>query len=118
MVAVSLTPNGFRLTLDSGDSIKHDNAAVQDTEAPFHFNGKVHVAGGVNNIDYMVSPLGRGGGGRDGDPSLPLLSHPIHHGSARVNVTDLVGASRVEKEALSDGGLAGVNMGDDADVPK
>ena len=117
MVAVSLAPDGLRLALYPGDGIEHNNASVQDTEAAFHFHGEVHVAWGVNDVDHVVLPAGGGGGGGDGDSPLSLLGHPVHDGSAGVHVTDLVGASRVEQDALGDRGLTGIDVGDDPDIP-
>jgi hypothetical protein len=118
VVAVRLSPDGLRLALDTGDGIEYNNASVQDTEAALHFDGEVHVAGGVYDIDHVVPPVGRRGGGGDGDPPLPLLRHPVHDGSTGVHLTDLVGASRVEQDALGDRGLAGIDVRDDPNIPE
>jgi hypothetical protein len=64
----------------------------------------------------VLLPLERGGGGGDGDAALTLLLHPVHLGGAVVDLADLVDAAGVEQEALGHGGLAGVDVGDDADV--
>ena len=64
----------------------------------------------------VAAPLEGGGGGGDGDAALALLGHPVHLGLAVVHLADLVDASGVEEEALADGGLAGVDVRDDADV--
>src|SRR3970282_941463 len=111
-------PDCLLLALDAGDGIEYNNASVQDTEAAFDFDGEVHVAGGVYDIDHVVPPAGGSGGGGDGDPPLPLLRHPVHDGSTSVHLTDLVGASRVEQDALGDRGLAGIYVRDDPNIPE
>jgi hypothetical protein len=45
-----------------------------------------------------------------------VLLHPVHRGSALVDLTDLVGDAGVEEDALGGGGLAGVDVSHDADV--
>jgi hypothetical protein len=42
--------------------------------------------------------------------------HPVHRGSALVDLTDLVGDAGVEQDALGGGGLTGVDVRHDADV--
>src|SRR3546814_6624072 len=59
----------------------------------------------------------RGGrGGRDGDAALLLLLHPVHGGGTVVHFTDLVADAGVEQDALGRGGLAGIDVGHDAEV--
>src|SRR4029078_391816 len=66
----------------------------------------------------VVAPVrGRCRGG-DGDPPLLLLGHPVHRGRALMDLTDLVDLLRIEKDPLGDGGLAGVDVRDDSDVPR
>ncbi len=117
MVAVSLAPHGLRLALHPGDGVEHNNASVQDTEAAFHFHGEVHVAGGIYDVDDVILPVGGGGGGGDGDSALSLLGHPVHDSGAGIHVTNLVGAPRVEEDALGDRSLAGIDVSDDPDIP-
>jgi hypothetical protein len=61
-------------------------------------------------------PLAEGGRRRDGDAALALLGHPVRGGRAVVHLADLVDAAGVVEDALGGGGLAGVDVGDDADV--
>jgi hypothetical protein len=42
----------------------------------------------------------------------------IHLGVARVDIADFVDATGVEQDPLGQGGLAGVHVSDDADVPQ
>jgi hypothetical protein len=44
--------------------------------------------------------------------------HPIHHGFAVMHLAELVGTAGIEQNALGDGGFAGVDVGNDADIAK
>jgi hypothetical protein len=74
------------------------------------------VAGRVDDVDAVVFPLARHGGGGDGDAALALLVHVIGGGVAVVHLTDLVRHARVIQDPLGRGGLARVDMRGDADV--
>src|SRR5688572_5336769 len=64
----------------------------------------------------MIAPeTGRCRGG-DGDAALLLLRHPVHRRRALMDLADLVDLLGVEEDALGDRGLAGIDVGDDADV--
>src|SRR3546814_10248903 len=63
-----------------------------------------------------ATPERRGGGRSDGDAALLLLFHPVHGGGAVVDFADLVADTRVEQDALGRGGLAGIDVGHDAEV--
>src|SRR4029453_17035006 len=52
------------------------------------------------------------------DARLLLLGHPVHGRGALVDLADLVDLLRVEEDPLGHGGLAGVDMRDDSDVPR
>ena len=77
---------------------------------------EVDVAGRVDDVDPRVAPLAGGGGARDRDAALLLLDHPVHDRRALVDLTDLVGASRVVEDPLGRRGLAGVDVRHDPDV--
>ena len=74
------------------------------------------MAGRVDDVDAVVVPDARGGGGRDGDATLLLLRHVVHGRGAVVHFTDLVALARVVEDALGGSGLAGVDVGHDADI--
>ena len=116
VVAVGLPPDRLRLRLDAGDAVEDDDRAVEDAEAPLDLDREVHVPGRVDEVDAMVAPeAGRRRRG-DRDPPLLLLGHPVHRRGALVDLAHLVDLARVEEDPLGDGGLAGVDVGDDADV--
>ena len=117
-VAVGLAPDRLGLRLDAGDAIEDDHRAVEHAQAPLDLDREVHVPGRIDDVDTMVAPERGRGRGRDGDAPLLLLGHPVHRGRALMDLADLVDLLRVEEDPLGDGGLAGVDMRDDSDVPR
>ncbi len=116
-VLVGLAPHCLRLRLDPVHSIEHRAGAVEDAQRALHFGREIHVAGGVDDVDANIFPdAGRGRRG-DGDAALLLLRHPVHRRGAFMDFTDAVGASCIEQDALRRGGLTGIDVGHDADVP-
>ena len=116
-IFVGLPPNRLRLGLDARNSVKYNDASVQDSEASFHLGCEVHVAGCVNDIDQIVFPVSGGGGCRDGYAPLPLLVHPVHNRSAFVDLAHLVDAASEEEHPFGYGGLSCIYMSDEPDVP-
>ena len=116
-VLVGLAPDGLGLRLDAGHAVEDDDRAVEHAKAALDLDREVHVPGRVDQVDAMIVPeAGRGGRG-DRDPPLLLLLHPVHRGGALVDLAELVDLLRVEEDPLGHGGLAGVDVGDDPDIP-
>ena len=119
-ILVRLTPYRFRLRLHAGNRIEHRNRAIQHAQRPLDFHGEIHVARRVDDIDAIcfVEPLpgSRRRRGRNRDPALALLLHPVHHGSAFVHFADLVSHTRVEQDALGAGRLPRIDVRHDPDV--
>ncbi len=115
-VAVRLPPHGLGLRLDAGDRVEHGNRAVEHAQRTLDFDREVDVAGRVDDVDAVVAPLARGGGGGDRDAALLLLDHVVHHRGAFVHLTDLVGLAGVVEDALGRRGLARVDVRHDPDV--
>ena len=115
-VFIGLTPDFFRLRLHTMNGVKHSHSAIQHTERPLDFSGEIHVARRINDVDANVAPGAGGSGGSDGDTALLLLLHPVHGGSAFVDLSDTMRLSCVEKNAFGRSGLAGIDVGHDADV--
>ena len=89
-VAISLTPDGFGLGLDTTHGAEHCNHSIKHPHGTLHLDGEVHVPGCINDVDPVVLPR-RGNGSRgDGDATFPFLGHPVGHGGAVVHLTDLV----------------------------
>ena len=77
---------------------------------------EIDVAGRVDEGDARVAPLDGDGGAVDRDALGLLQRIEVGGGVAVIDVADLVlGAAEVE-DALRGRGLAGVHVGDDADV--
>jgi hypothetical protein len=111
-------PDRLRLRLDPRDGVEDGDRAVQDAQRALDLGREVDVAGRVDDVDPMALPLARGGGRGDRDPPLLLLLHPVHDGSALVDLTHLVGAARVVEDALGRRRLTGVDVRHDSDVAR
>ena len=123
VVALRLPPDGFRLRLDAADRIEHNAGTVEHAQRALHFDGEIYVTRRIDDIDAMMAQLlvhaipeaGRRRRG-DGDAALLLLFHPVHHRGAIVDLADLVGNAGIEQDAFGGGGLAGIDVRDDADI--
>jgi len=110
------------LRFDAGDAIEDHHAAIEHAQAALHLGGEVDVSRRVDQVDLRaparrrVLPRRRDRGGRDRDAALALLRHPVSDGRAIVHVADAIRAPGIEQHALRQRRLAGVNVGDDADV--
>ena len=116
LVLVGLAPDGLGLRLDACDGVEDGDRAVEHAQAPLDLDRKVHVPGRIDNVDSMVAPLRGRRGGRDRDPALLLLRHPVHRGGALVDLAHLVGAAGVVEDPLRRRRLAGVDVRHDPDV--
>ena len=116
VVTVGLPPHRLGLRLDARDPVEHDDAAVEHAQGALDLDREVDVAGRVDEVDLVALPLGGRRGRGDGDAALALLLHPVHHRGALVGLTDAVGAAGVVEDAFGHGRLAGIDMGDDADI--
>ena len=74
------------------------------------------MAGRVDQVDDDVVPLERHAGGKDGDAALLLFRIEVGDGRALVDLAHAVRGAGVIEHPLGDSGLAGIDVGDDADV--
>jgi hypothetical protein len=116
VVLVRLTPDRLRLRLDTLLAVEHGHRAVQHAQRPLDLDREVDVAGRVDDVDLVVLPETGRRGRRDRDAALLLLLHPVHRGRAVVDLADLVVDPGVEQDPLGRRGLAGIDVGHDADV--
>lgn len=65
----------------------------------------------------MAVPGAADGRGEDGDAAVALLGVEVRDGRAVMDLATLVGGAGEVEDPLGDGGLAGVHMGEDAQVP-
>src|SRR6266702_3406994 len=88
-VLVRLAPHGLGLRLHARHGIEHAHRAVQNAQRTFHFDGKVHVARRINDIDAIFPakavPRRRCRRAGYGNSPLTLLFHPIHGGRAFIH---------------------------------
>ena len=124
LVVVGLAPHGLRLGLDAALGAHDGHRAVQHAQGALHLHGEVHVTRGVDDIDTGLGelvlaalPIAGGGSGGDGDAAFLLLGHPVHGGGTVVGLADLIVDAGVEQNPFCRGGLAGVDMSHDTDVP-
>ena len=54
LVAVSLTPHGFGLGFDAGVAVEQNHSTIQNRQRTFDFDGEVHVAGGVDDVETVL----------------------------------------------------------------
>jgi hypothetical protein len=105
------------LRLNPLHGVKHCHSSVEYPKRPFDLNRKIDMARGINDIDPMVSPETGRRCSRNRNTSFPFLLHPIHCRRTLVNLTHLVRDPGVKEDTLSRGGLTGINVRHDADVP-
>ena len=116
VVLICLAPHRLRLGLHAGHGIHNYNAAIQDAQAPFHLGGEVHMAGGIDDIDPMVAPIGGGGGGGDCDAPFPFLGHPVHGGGPLVHLPHAADPPGQKQQPFGNGRLAGIYVGNEPDI--
>src|SRR5205085_11856126 len=77
----------------------------------------IGVAGSMNNVGGTAA-LGTGGSSSsDVALAVLLLLHPVDSGRTFMDFSDAMRPAGIEKNALSSGGLAGIDVGHDPDVP-
>mmetsp|Transcript_7328 Transcript_7328/g.11591 ORF Transcript_7328/g.11591 Transcript_7328/m.11591 type:complete len:647 (+) Transcript_7328:221-2161(+) len=56
LVLICLTPDSLSLGFNTCDTIEDSDGSIQNSKRSLHFQSKVDVTGGVNNVDSMVLP--------------------------------------------------------------
>ncbi|KDN82459.1 hypothetical protein KCH_57970 [Kitasatospora cheerisanensis KCTC 2395] len=115
-VPVGLAPHRFALRLDARDGVEHRHRAVQHAQRPFHLVGEVHVARRVDQVQPVPRPVATDRSSKDGDAAVALLRIEVGDGGAVVHLAAPVGLTGQEQDALGDGGLPGIHVGEDAEV--
>jgi len=120
MIFVCLPPDRFRLWLYTTHGTEYRNGSVKHTKGSFHFDGKVDVAGCINDVVLLFLvvevPECRCSSGSDGDAPFLFLDHPVHGGGAVVHLSHPVKHARIEKNSLGGSRLTGVYMGHNANI--
>ena len=115
-VAIGLAPDRLGLRLDTRHAVEHHDRTVEHAQAALDLDGEIHVPGRVYQVDSMILPETGSCRGRDRDAALLLLLHPVHGGRALMDLAHLVGLAGVEEDPLGSRGLAGIDVGHDAEV--
>ena len=116
VVLVGLPPYRLALRLHPLASREHDHRTVEDAQRSLHLGGEIDVAGGVDEVHRHVPPAEAHGCGVDRDPAFLLLGIEVGDGRPLVDVAEAVARLGVKEHPLGERGLAGVDVGDDADV--
>ncbi len=116
MIFVGLTPYRFRLRLDALIAVEHAYRAVEHAQRAFDLDREIDVTGGIDDVEALAVPEGRGRGGGDRDAALLLLLHPVHGRSAVVHFADLMRFAGIIEDALRRRRLARIDVGHDAEV--
>lgn len=115
-VPVRLPPHRLALRLDARDGVEDGDGAVEDAQRALDLVGEVDVTRCVDQVDPVVSPVAADGRGEDRDAPVPLLRVEVGDGRAVVDLAALVDGTGEEEDPLGDGGLARVDVGEDAEV--
>ena len=107
-----------RLRLDALGGVDHQEGAFAGGQAAGNFVGEVDVAGGIDQVEFVLDAIARGiahagGGGFDGDALFALEVHGVEQLLRHVALGD---GARGFEEAVGQGRLAVVDVRDDAEV--
>ncbi len=107
-----------RLRLDALDRRDDEDRAIEHAEDALDLGDEVGVAGRVDEVDREVADEERGDRGPDGDAAFALEVERVGLGGAGVDAADVVDRAGGEEESLGEGGLTGVDVGEDAEIER
>ena len=107
-----------RLRLDALDRRDDEDRAVEHAEDAFDLGDEVGVAGRVDEVDREVADEERGDRGPDRDAAFALELERVGLGGAGVDAADVVDRAGGEEESLAEGGLTGVDVGEDSEIER
>ena len=120
VVFLSLAPYGLRLGFYTAYRAERRNSAVKHAQRTFHLDSKVNVSRSVDKIDFVffttVLPESSGSGRSNSDTALLFLLHPVHGGGTVMHLANLMCQTGIEKYTFRSSGLAGIDVGHDADI--
>ncbi|MNT25684.1 hypothetical protein D3C72_1612150 [compost metagenome] len=120
-MATRLVPDRLGLRLYTVDRGEHRDRAVEYTQRALHFDGEVDVPGGIDQRQAVVlaaarRPMRLHGRRTDGDAALALDRREIGGGRAVMDFADTADLAGLPQQSFGERGLAGVDVGDDAQV--
>ena len=107
-----------RLRLDALDRRDDEDRAVEHAEDALDLGDEVGVAGRVDEVDREVADEERGDRGPDRDAAFALEVERVGLGGAGVDAADVVDGAGGEEESLGEGGLTGVDVGEDSEIER
>ena len=130
VIFVGLTPYRFGLGFNAALGAKNRDGTVKNAERTLYFDGKVNVAGRVDNIDaagvrfgfcrVIVIAAGRPVAGRSGrrdrNAAFLFLRHPVHRSGAVMNFADAVGFAGIKQDTFGGGGFTSIDMRHNTDI--
>jgi len=116
-ILVGLSPYGFGLGFNPSLAAENDYRTVEDSEAPLDLGRKVHMAGGIDNINVHALPVTTGSGGGYRNTPFPFIRKVVHDALAIMSFSNLVGSAGKIKDTFGSGCFAGIDMGDYPYVP-
>ena len=116
IVLLRLPPDRLCLRLDAASGRQDGDSAVENAQRALHLDREVNVTGRINDIDAMILPMAGRRSRRNRNAALLFLCHPVHRGSAIMNLADLVGDARIKEDTLCRRCLSGIDVSHDADI--
>ena len=107
-----------RLRLDAFDRGDDEDRAVEHAEDAFDLRDEVGVARRVHQVDREVAHEERGDRGADRDAAFAFELERVGLGGAGVDAADVVDRAGGVEQALAEGGLTGVDVGEDSEIER
>ena len=113
---VGVAPVCLGLWLNTARTAEDADTTVEHFQGAIDLNREVHVSRGIDDVEAVVIPETSRCSGLNGDPALLLLIHEVSRSRTIMHLTDLMNLTGELENALGRGGLAGIDVGEDADV--
>src|SRR4051812_18384954 len=121
LIVVCKAPVGLRLRLNTVYGAEQKDETIEYTERAVNFHCEVNVSGCIDDVYVIfvgfVFPMYSCGGRRDRDTPLLFLLHPVHRGSAIMNLTNLMVYAGIIQDALGSCSLTRIDVSSDTNVP-
>ena len=85
----SLAPNSFGLSFDTHLTVENGNSTIEHTKRAFYFGGKVDVARGIDNVNFVTFPSGGNSCGSNGNTTFLFLFHPVSSSTTGVTLDEV-----------------------------
>ena len=85
----SLAPNSFGLSFDTHLTIENSNGTIKHAKRTFYFGGKVDVARGIDNVNFVTFPSGGNSCGSNGNTTFLFLFHPVSSSTTGVTLNEV-----------------------------